>query len=485
MMAVPRPTYAIVEMPKGSDRGFEAYGNGITFWKCRDHEVMFEGPSETGKTITALHKLVTLVSIFPNSRAIIVRKTYKSCITTVLQTFERKVLGPDSPVKAFGGHHPEFYQFPNGSRIYVGGMDHPDRILSSEWDFIYINQAEELTISDYEVLTTRATGRAGNAPYSQVLADCNPGGPKHWILQRADAGKLTIIHSRHEDNPTLYDPETGEITGQGRRTLRVLDDLTGVRYLRLRKGLWVAAEGVIYDEFDTAVHLIDPFPIPADWPRVRAIDFGYTNPFVCQWWAIDPDRRLYLYRELYATHQLVEDIAEEIVRLSRLGISPEPFQCPQCGLVNPVGGSECKGCKAPRMEPVIATVADHDAEDRATLEKHGVRTVPAMKLVKLGIQAVQSRLRKTGDGMPRLFIFRDALVRADPLLREKKLPLCTEQEIPEYAWTPTKDGLDKEQPMKKSDHGMDAMRYLVCLVDGIRPVEEVRRVFTLEDDYEV
>ena len=30
-----------------------------------------------------------------------------------------------------------------------------------------------------------------------------------------------------------------------------------------------------------------------------SVDFGFTNPIVIQWWAEDPDGRLYLYRELY------------------------------------------------------------------------------------------------------------------------------------------------------------------------------------------
>jgi predicted transcriptional regulator len=40
------------------------------------------------------------------------------------------------------------------------------------------------------------------------------------------------------------------------------------------------------------------------------VDFGYTNPFVMQWWAEDPDGRLYLYREIYRTRRLVEDHAK-------------------------------------------------------------------------------------------------------------------------------------------------------------------------------
>jgi phage terminase large subunit len=467
--SVPQAPYIIVESPKGSNQGFQPYGGGLQLWKNKDPEVIISGPAETGKTRTALEKLDALMWKYPGAQAIIVRKTYKSLKTSVLLTFERKVLGAwdakegkfdqrKSPVIKLGGEHVEGYQYPNGSHIYLGGMDVPDKVLSSEWDVVYINQAEELTLNDWEIITTRTTGRAGNMPYAQVLADCNPGAPTHWIRARADKGRLKFIESRHEDNPTLYDPVTHEITEQGKRSLSVLDNLTGVRHLRLRLGKWAAAEGVIYEDFDREIHVINSFPIPSDWIRFRAIDFGYTNPFVCQWWAMDPDGRLYLYREIYMTHRLVEDHARKINQLSQ-------------------------------GERINASIADHDAEDRATLERYGIPTEAAMKAVSLGIQAVQGRMRKSGDGKPRIFIMAGALVEADPILLNDKKPVCTEQEIESYIWIPTKDGKpNKEAPLKENDHGMDPMRYIVAYVDGIHPVEEPiqeQQVYVINDDTEI
>jgi phage terminase large subunit len=158
------------------------------------------------------------------------------------------------------------------------------------------------------------------------------------------------------------------------------------------------------------------------------------------------------------THRLVEDFARQINQLSQ-------------------------------GERIAATIADHDAEDRATLERYGIPTIAAMKAVSLGIQAVQTRLRKAGDGKPRLFIMTGALVEADPILLNDKKPVCTEQEVESYIWIPTKDGkLNKEAPLKENDHGMDPMRYLVAYVDGIHPVEEPEEqqwVYVINDDTEI
>jgi phage terminase large subunit len=191
----------------------------------------------------------------------------------------------------------------------------------------------------------------------------------------------------------------------------------------------------VYDGWDPAIHLIDSFEIPADWRRVRSIDFGFTNPFVCQWWALDPDGRMYLYRELYGTRKLVEDWCVDIVDLSQ-------------------------------GERIEATYADHDAEDRATAERHGVYTQPANKAISPGIQRTQTRMRKAGDNKPRLFILRDSLVQRDSELEANRKPCSTPEEMEMYIWEVAASGKpNKEKPKDKDNHGADAMRYAVMGVD--------------------
>lgn len=253
----------------------ELRGAAAQLWDSRDSEVIICGPSETGKTYGALSKLNALMWDYPGAQAAIIRKTYASVHGSVLQTF-RRILGRDTKVRAYGGEKPEWFDYPNGSRVYVGGMDNPDKVLSSERDVIYINQAEELSKIDYEMLTTRNTGRGAIMPFTQTFGDCNPGGINHWILERQKAGYLKLLYSFHEDNPSLYDKD-GNITEQGRRTLGRLDTLSGVLYKRLRLGQWGVPAGVIYDCFDADEHVILPFNIPPEWPRYGGLDFGGVN----------------------------------------------------------------------------------------------------------------------------------------------------------------------------------------------------------------
>ena len=444
------PTYQIIEATPDSKIGYQPYGAAADLWMCKHHEVVISGPAETGKTLGVLQKLDALAWKYPGFQGGMIRKTYKSMIGSILPTYEKKVLGAWderlnngeggfnqtlTPVTKYGNNKPEWFDYPHGSRLWVGGMDNPTKVLSSERDAIAYFQAEESTLEEWETLGTRATGRAGNMPYAQIMGDCNPGGRLHWILERANEGKLTLFKSRHVDNPTLFDPNTGELTAQGQRTMAVLDALSGVRYQRLRLGKWVSAEGQIYEDWEQpkqGTHLIGRFDIPDSWRRFRVIDFGLVHPFVCQWWALDEDERLYMYREIYMTGRTVATHSQQIKALS-------------------VG------------EQIEATVCDHDAEDRQTLAENGIPNIAAKKDVLQGIGKVQDRLKVQPDGRPRLFILRDSLAEIDQALKMEHRSYSTEQEIEGYIWA---NNQTREQPVKEDDHGCDTMRYAVMYVDG-------------------
>jgi len=214
-------------------------------------------------------------------------------------------------------------------------------------------------------------------------------------------------------------------------------------------GEWVAASGLVYQEYDPEIHLRPASDLPGDWTvdaeidhgetttvlaappeewRVfRSIDFGFRNPFVCQWWAQHPEQDIHvLFREIYKTEELMEDLAVEIKRLSE-------------GLT---------------IEKTYADPAQ--AEDRATLQRHGVHTVEAKKDVSAGIQEVKGKLNTSDDGPKLLFMSGSLAHMPDQTLDDEGDPTCTTEEIGDYQW---KD--DKDEPEKEDDHGMDTMRYYI------------------------
>lgn len=436
-------------------------------FSCRDPEIVLSGPAGTGKSVALWHRLHAALIKYPGARALALRKTLTSLTSSGIVTFEREILHPAEGVVFFGGsaREPAGYRYPNGSRLIVGGMDRATKILSSEYDLIYIQECTEVGEAEWELCSSRL--RSNRMPYQQMLGDCNPDAPTHWLRQRSAAKKLTLYETRHEHNPAYWDAKTQTPTPLGHTYLARLDNLSGVRYKRYRLGLWVAAEGQVYEEYDPAVHVIYPDALPAGWQswrRVWAVDFGYTNPFVWLEFAISPDADMYLVREIYRAERLVEDHARDILEATGRRMIYDAQG-------RPTGRIELTREKPDPLPERSDFVCDHDAEDRRTLEMHlGIPTAPAAKTISDGIQAVQGALRPQvrGSGAPRpvLYFLADSLIHPpDTQLLDKKLPTRTIDEFAGYVWN---DRVKKEMPVDADNHGMDPTRYAVARVHGLR-----------------
>lgn len=439
----------------------ELRGNNLALGWCREREAYLDGPAGTGKTVAALYKIHRLLSQYPGSRALVARKTNTALSGSAMVTYRDNILRQRRDIRWFGGNkvEPAAYRYPNGSQMIVNGLDKPEKVLSAEFDWGYINEAPECDEEDIEFVRMRLRPRTGgpDIPYRQLIMDGNPGPPTHWLNQRMNAGRTHRMLSRHEDNPRYFDLKTNDWTPEGYEYIEgILGGLTGVRLSRYRYGIWAAAEGTVYeDSWDRARNLVNPFSIPRDWPRYLSIDFGFTNPFVCLWGAIDPDGRLVIYRQLYRSKKIVEDHAKDIASASGwfhlLPRDHERYKPRPDDAADPL----------PRD-----VIADHDAEDRATLERHlGLMITPAHKSVSDGIQAVASRFRLAGDDKPRITIFRNCLYERDEERARAKLPICLEDEPEMYVWKRGANGSAKEEPMKEHDHAIDALRYLTAHFD--------------------
>lgn len=424
---------------------YEPRGGTRALFLDRGREVALVGAAGTGKTVGALMKLHLTSILVPGLQSLVVRRTHASLVASTLVTFERFVATQEiasGEVQWFGGSgsRPAGYYYPNGSVVMVGGMDNPGKVLSMSLDRVVVDEADQLSLSAYEVLLTRMRG---NAPtYKQIVAACNPGHPDHWLKKRADNPKsaLNMHTSLHRDNPYLFDGD-GTATEAGVNYIATLEGLTGIRRMRYLEGRWCAAEGLVFDDWSEDVNLIDAFPVPETWPLVLSVDFGFSHPMVIQWWRVDPDGRMYLTREISKSGVLVEDHARHVKAI----MSEHPEE--------------------PRP---VAVVCDHDLEDRRTLEKHlGLPTIPAKKAVTRGIQLMQSRIRPAGDGRPRLYVFRDSLIDRDDVRTERGLSRGLPAEMLSYVWAVERgsDGIPREVPVKDQDDSADCARYAVCYLD--------------------
>lgn len=462
------------------EHSYTPWGSCKEVMEDRGAEVLISGPAGTGKSRACLEKIHAICLQTPNVRALILRKTLRSLGSTALVTWRNYVAKEalsTQDVVYYGGSAQEApqYRYSNGSSVTIGGLDNPTRVMSAEYDIIYIQEATEVTVEDVEFCKTRL--RNWKISFQQLLMDCNPAGEKHWLKLRCNEKITKLIESRHEDNPRLYN-EDGTLTPEGVKYMAILDALTGVRYKRLRLGLWVSAEGVVYEEFDPYYHVLswsldeegNRIPLPEEWERYWVIDFGYAHPFVCKWYAKGPDGEFYMYREIYMTQRTVEEHAQTI-----MDCVTETVEVKWYDHFNRTWRSREE---THWTEPYpVAVICDHDLEGRRTFEKHtGIGTQAAFKRVYEGIMAVKDRLKFNAEGNCGLYYMEDAIVEVDQYLVDNVLPTQSTDEVACYIWKVSKDGRREDEPVKKDDHGMDCDRYLIAhhdLKGGARLTELV------------
>ena len=391
-------------------------GANLEAIKAKDHELILCSPADTGKSYALSYKSAIIAHQIPGCHAAMVRCTFNSLQDSIVKTFDRVTAGLG--VQKLGGSRTEKYLFKNGSEIVLIGMDRPDKLLSSEWDFLQVCQAEELKEAQWEIAASRVTGRGAVFKHPQIFGDCNPSSSRHWIRSRKS---LRLISGSQKDNPELYD-DAGNMTPEGVRRMGMADKmLTGVRRQRLLYGQWATAEGAVYDTFSPSIHVLER-------PRSEfrefglAIDEGFTNPAVILEIGEDSDGRLHVFREFY-----------------KRGVRPEDF-------VN-IAEDWARSIGSPLLavdEAAAGLIADLRARGLNAQGAKGRTPDSTGKHIILdGIAAIQNRLKVQGDGKPRLTI--------DPSCVE------TINECESYVWKPEKD-----EPIKENDHAMDALRYYVA-----------------------
>ena len=155
--------------------------------------ILLSGGSRSGKTFIICYALVVRALKAPNTRHAILRFHFRDVKNAVGRDTMPKVLNligtPYTLDKTDW-----FFTLPNGSEIWLGGLDDDERvekILGMEYATIFYNEASQISYHAYTTAQTRLAQKTSLV--NRAYVDCNPPTKSHWLY------KLFLEH---------IDPET-------------------------------------------------------------------------------------------------------------------------------------------------------------------------------------------------------------------------------------------------------------------------------------
>jgi len=482
----------------------------IREWPRGMVQVLLEGAAGTGKTRGLLEWVHWMCDEFPGIRVLFLRHTKDSLAESVLDTWENHCLWPGHPciTGTAQATHRQSYTFPNTSHIVLGGMKDKAQIeksFSTQFDIVIYFEARQCPdVATWQWLAR--SNRNWKMPWQIRIADTNPGPTFHWLnqyfpkpetggcfhaipkkfhknppftvtcpdlhvnviprpetLEQDEKGHLTIpcptcggkaqgatmfrLMSKFKDNPVWWNHEEQKYTQDGLEYVEGnLALLTGAPRANLYEGRWAAEEGVVYEDWDADVHVIDEDKAPDryDW-HFAAFDKGLRHPGCLQVWGVVGDS-MWRVRELYRTEQNIDFWAEQAVAYQK----EFDLQAIVCDPSEPE--------YIDRFNSQMGEALGRDGERIARRANNAILT---------GIDSVRYGLSSRNDG-PRIHIVRGSLVGKDPARVAKMKPTCLEEEIVAYIWAAADAGkrqVEKPDPTC-ADHACDNLRYASMFLFG-------------------
>ena len=140
---------------------------------------------------------------------------------------------------------------------------------------------------------------------SKFWFNCNPEGPQHWFytewVQKAEERNALHLHFTLDDNPSL--PE--EIKDRYKAMY------AGVFYDRYIRGLWVVAEGRVYDQFSEDLHVLRGSTLGMDGQFFVSVDYGTINPCSMGLWCVQRNRAVRIKEWYYDSRKEQHQMTDE------------------------------------------------------------------------------------------------------------------------------------------------------------------------------
>lgn len=184
--------------------------------------------------------------------------------------------------------------------------------------------------------------------------------------------------------------------------------------------------GLVYNNFDEELNVIEPFDVPSEWFDNISIDPGFTNPLSCHFYAVDYDGNVYVIAEHFEKEKDVEYHSKKILEIANRLNWPRLSNGKLSSLIDSAALQKTLSSS----KSVVELFDDYGISVNTKVNKD----------LFSGISRVKSYICD-GEGKRKLFIFKN----------------CTNliREIKSYFWG------NNEVPIKKDDHCLDELRYYI------------------------
>ena len=451
------------------------------------NEILFGGAAGGGKTKGIIMDALFRTAKYPGTTAVIFRRTYRELIDTDIK--EALESYPPEIGKYIAGNFE--FRLVNGSKIlfrHCETVSDKNKYRGIEIQFLYFDELTSFEQEIYDFLKTRLRAKKSLGVTPIVRSASNPGDIGHgWVKKMfVDAGPYMEIQEQTIWSEALHKSKTIRtqyIPSLATENPYITDDYIfeleqKPEALRraLLNGDWDSFEGQVFKEFVNDrehyddrknTHVIDPFDIPDDWPRYFSFDWGYSDPFACQWWAMDYEGRAYLYKEWYGC----------VPKKADTGLEITPQQIME-GILEREEEETRKNIHIYRIaDPSIfdrshgESIADKMAPGFYGRQK-GITFNPADNTRLAGKMEIHERLRFDENGRPMMYIFSNC---EDWIRTVPNLP---------YSQKAKGDKKREDVDTDAEDHDYDATRYF-CMEHPLKAKKKERKpvkVFSPYDD---
>lgn len=392
------------------------------------HWNLAHGSVRSGKTVGTLFRFMQAVDSCPDSQIWMVGHSsdtiFQNAIRLLLESEQLAIFRPFCTWYA-GKRQLKF----RDKTISTLGAKDEGAIGGFQGKTFSLVYCDEMTLYPESIIDMIDT-RLSN-PHSMGFASMNPSHPNHKLKQwidRAEAGDKNYysLHFTLDDNPYVDDSYKQ----------RIRDSLSGLFYKRNYLGLWCLAEGAIFDFFDKKIHVVKKPPAPAEY-WVAGIDYGVSNAFACVLIGVSTGmytqtgKRLWVEKEYYwdckktGRQKINSEFADDIQAFL------EPY-----------------AVKNIYIDPSALSM-------KLELQRRGMHIIDANNDVFNGIQMMTTEM-----GKGNLYVHEDC----PNLIKE----------IENYVWDSKKSAQGDDAPIKKGDHAVDALRYVMAShkVQEYRPYKD-------------